>query len=358
MNMNNTDPNTQTNTPESQTTGFATESSTAASQTNPFTGDLKGEFTSDFGTNTNAVSQIFKNNGLGSDNKSKAIIIGVAVVALLIVGALFYMDSSDDEFGDELGTGDVAEETEGLEEGGELAEGEEMAVGGEEAATEGEEMAVGGEEAATEGEEMAAEGTETGEAVAEAVETGMASTGAISIAQPHDGAQQNYDETQGPAMFEWEGVADRIVFSRSSSMQPIERSINLSGSNSYSFDHPYPGTWFWRLENAEGATEVRRFHVLPPARRNFPVSQPTAGGAISGNGGVVSWQADQKVARYQVQLNQSGASWANPTYRFGTSGTSVALRNVPAGTYDMRVGAFSEVSGRWEWQLIQGITIQ
>ena len=37
-------------------------------------------------------------------------------------------------------------------------------------------------------------------------------------------------------------------------------------------------------------------------------------------------------------------SWAQPTHRFGTSGTSVALQGVSPGTYDIRVGAF-RVSG-------------
>ena len=45
-------------------------------QTNPFTADLKGEFTSNFGTNTNAVSQIFKEGGFVGTNRTKYLIIG------------------------------------------------------------------------------------------------------------------------------------------------------------------------------------------------------------------------------------------------------------------------------------------
>jgi hypothetical protein len=45
-------------------TGLSDTFSTSSSATsNPFTADLKGEFTSNFGTNTNAVSQIFKEGG-------------------------------------------------------------------------------------------------------------------------------------------------------------------------------------------------------------------------------------------------------------------------------------------------------
>ena len=49
----------------------------------------------------------------------------------------------------------------------------------------------------------------------------------------------------------------------------------------------------------------------------------------------------------------AGASFGQPLHRFGTSGTSIALQGVNPGTYDVRVGAFSEVSGRWEWQYLR-----
>ena len=41
-------------------------------QSNPFTADLKGEFTSNFGTNTNAVSQIFKDEAVSVDQIAHA----------------------------------------------------------------------------------------------------------------------------------------------------------------------------------------------------------------------------------------------------------------------------------------------
>jgi hypothetical protein len=333
----NHDPNqTNTNVAFSQHTSHGT-------QTNPFTGDLKGEFTSDFGTNTNAVSQIFKGGGFTED-KNKIIIIGVIVLAVL-GGAFFYLTSSEDEEFDELAT---EESMEGEATEGEEATATEGATDEAVTGTEGEATTDATTEAVTEAPPMEA---------APAAET-MGNTGAFTIVSPHDGASQNYDETQGPAVFQWEGPADKIVFARNSAMSPIDRSVRLSGQNTYSFHHPHPGTWYWRVENAAGASEVRSFIVNAPERRNFPVSQPTAGGAIAGSGGVVSWQPGDKIARYQVQLAPQGSSWANPQYRFSTSGNSVQLQGVAPGAYDMRVGAFSEVSGRWEWQLISGVTVQ
>jgi hypothetical protein len=339
------------------------QSNAVPPQSNPFTGELKGEFTSDFGTNTNAVSQIFKGGGFGSPDRNKYIIIGVIVVIVLgLAGYFLFSGDSEEEATDETAT---EEQVAQGEEGEAAAEGE-TAEGqaGQQQAAEGE-TAEGqaGQQQAAEGEQAQASAEQaTGQQAAapaqEAAPAAAGSGGAISIVQPNNGAGHDYDETQGPAMFEWSGAADRIVFSRNPNMTPIERSVALGGKSSYQFDHPYPGTWYWRVENASGASEVRSFTVNPPVRRNFPISQPAAGTPISGNGGVVAWQADSKVAWYSVQLTAPGSGWANPQYRFGTSGTSVALQGVPAGSYDMRVGAFSEVSGRWEWQEIKGVTVQ
>src|SRR5438128_118292 len=85
------------NNAPNQQTGANNSFSQGASQTNPFTPDLKGEFTSNFGTNTNAVSQIFKEGGFVSSNRTKYLLIGGAVVILLAVLFYFYEPSSSDD---------------------------------------------------------------------------------------------------------------------------------------------------------------------------------------------------------------------------------------------------------------------
>lgn len=334
---NNTQPGTSPFTQTGTNTAFSQH---AMPNTNPFTGDLKGEFSSDFGTNTNAVSQIFKGNGFGAQDRTKTIII--AVVVLLILGGAFWYFTS----GSESSEDETASEEQKTEEGAATEEGE-----GEDAAAEGE------QDAATDAapaETPAAEAAKPAQEAAPAT----ASTGNMTLVSPAEGAQQTYDETMGPAEFRWEGQADKIVFSRHKSMTPVVREAKVTGKNAYMFNHPWPGHWYWHVVNSAGQSEVHSFVVDAPVRRNFPVKEPAAGAAISGNGGVVSWQADQKVARYQVQMSQPGSGWANPQYRFGTTGTTVALQGVAPGQYDMRVGAFSEVSGRWEWQVINGVTVQ
>ena len=290
-------------------------------QTDPFTGELKGgEFPSDYGTNTNAVSQMFKGGGLGSQSKGRLILIGVIALGLL-GGAFWYMSEPMD--------------------------GETTAEAPEEATDEAAEPDTAVEEEPKPVTEAKAEPAPAPAPVAE-----------IKLISPASGAVQAYDETQGPSEFQWEGAADQIIFSRSSTMQPAVRVHNVNGANSFSFEHPYPGTWYWQVRNSAGMSEVSSFTISAPTRRSFPVSQPTPGGNIAGSGGVVTWQAGEKIARYSVELTPAGSSFANPSHRFGTSGTSVALQAVPAGVYDVRVGAFSEVAGRWEWQVIEKVNVQ
>jgi len=145
------------------------------------------------------------------------------------------------------------------------------------------------------------------------------------------------------------------VFSRNASMNPVSLKVPVSGNN-YSFQHPWPGKWYWKVQNKSGSTEVRSFTVTSPVRRNIQIAEPQANGAIAGSGGTVSWQGDSKVARYRVEF--STGDWANPPYRFSSSGNSVQTNGVPAGQYMMRLGAFSEVSGRWEFTSPVGITVQ
>ncbi len=79
---------------DSQNFGGTSFPSQQASQTNPFTADLKGEFTSNFGTNTNAVSQIFKDGGFSAGGNAKWIALGIVAVALL-VGAYFVFTAAN-----------------------------------------------------------------------------------------------------------------------------------------------------------------------------------------------------------------------------------------------------------------------
>ncbi len=326
-----------------------TFSSQPAPQSNPFTADLKGEFTSNFGTNTNAVSQIFKEGGFVNQDRTKKLIIGGVVIAVLAI--LLYVFWPSEE-GDSVATEEGTEETAADETAGEETD---------EAATEETDEAATEETAETAADPAATQATEASTAASTSASSSYvpssfaSSSGTITLTEPADGSSLNYDESQGAASFSWSGGGGWIVFSRNQSMNPVSLKVPVSG-NSYSFQHPWPGKWFWKVQNKSGSTEVRSFNVASPVRRNVQLSEPQAGGAIAGSGGTISWQGDSKVARYRAEF--STGDWANPAYKFSSSGNSVQTNGVPAGQYQMRVGAFSEVSGRWEYTTPVGVTVQ
>jgi hypothetical protein len=139
-------------------------------------------------------------------------------------------------------------------------------------------------------------------------------------------------------------------------MQPEVMRIKVSGTN-YSFHRPWPGQWYWKVESEGSASEVRSFNVAPPVRRNIALTAPQTGASLAGTGGAVTWTGDTGVAYYRVEMNQT-EDWSNPQFKFSSSGTQVQLNGVPAGSYSMRLGAFSEVSGRWEYTQPIQVTVQ
>lgn len=354
-------------------------SQTNADQTNPFTGDLKGEFTSEFGTNTNAVSQIFNNSGFASQGRTKIIIAVVAALSLL-GGGLFYLQSQDSDITDEslLTEEDALEEGEALEDGdakestGEASKentglGEESAEASESSSVdkltedsqlsdEASSASTSTDIASTESSSQVAKSNSSTDFSASSATNAM--TGTMSVISPIAGAETDYDETMGPAEFIWEGNANRIMFSRSSNMGSIYRFADVTNKNNYKFNGIYPGTWYWQLQGPDGMSDIKQFNVSAPARRDFSIIEPQSGQAINSNGGSISWSGAEKVARYQVQFKGTDTSWANPIYKYGTAGTRISVSGITPGLYDMRVGAFSEVSGRWEWQIIKGVSVQ
>ncbi len=303
--------------------GNNTFSSQQASPTNPFTADLKSEFSSNFGTNTNAVSQIFKEGGFSNNNRTKYYILAAVLLVAAAAGFYIYTETQSD--------------TPPIAPAAPIA-----AVPKPAAAVKPAEVADAADDASADD-------------AADSAPQSAGASGVVKLQTPASGSSINYDETQHSAKFSWEGSGGTIVFSRASSMTPEVMRAKVSGNN-FSFSNPWPGTWFWRVENEAGASEVRSFSVSAPARRNIALTTPAAGATLAGTGGEVTWQGDTNIARYKVEMTT--AEWANPTYVFSSSGSKLTLNAVTAGKYKMRLGAFSEVSGRWEFTQPVDITVQ
>ena len=298
------------------------------------TNDLGAATGATTGASTSAVSRLFGDGAFGDPNKKRLIILGGGIGVVLIVAAALYltMDTEPTEMP--------------------------MPPAQENIASEGSEPPVIGQD--DEAGEVVAEADdgiadEMGlDDVGEVVGTG---TGDLQVVSPADGQSRDYDETTGGAFFQWEGSADYIVFSRSNSMTPVVHRIRVTGNDSYSLRDAYPGRWYWRLESEDQSSysDVQSFSIASPAPRSISLSEPTSGASISGDS-LVSWSGDNKVSYYRVEL--SDGNFASPNYRFSTTGTSMQMSGVMSGSYQLRVGGFSEVSGRWEYSQPISITVQ
>lgn len=327
-------------------------------QTNPFTADLKGgEFTSNFGTNTNAVSQIFKEGGFVSQNRTKYLLIGLGVV--LVVAIAFFVISSGSEDDSLIAEDDkITDESKG-DEDEEIADADADEKLDEKTAAKEEGKVEDKVEAKPEAAQPKVVDAQPAAPQVKAPTAGFTGMpegrGAPVASSPESGASMEYDETMEAPTFTWSGGGGYITFARSQDMSQPAMRQRVRG-NSYTFHYPHPGQWFWQVKNASGSTEVRSFTITAPTRRNVQLTSPAGGGTIAGNGGQVAWQGDSKVSYYRVEM--STGSFANPQFRFATAGNQVQIDGVQAGQYQMRVGAFSEVSGRWEYTTPVSVTVQ
>ena len=290
---------------------------------------------------TSFVSSIFSEGLLADPTKRRYIIFGGVTAAVLIIfGAVYYFLSGDDPTDMPVVDTPPAEQMPAPEappaDGMLSEEGEEIAGG----------TPTPEELPAPEGGEMLDE-----------ILMPAAPAGAVSIISPASGQSRDYDQTMGAAVFSWEGEATYITFARNSGFQNPYLRLNVSGRNSFSFQHPLPGRWYWRLEDANSnpLSETGSFTVAQAVRRNLALSEPANGGSLS-SGAAVSWVGDDKVAYYRLELATN--SFATPNYRFSTVNTSVQIADVAAGSYKLRVGAFSEVTGRWEYIEPISVTVQ
>ena len=293
------------------------------------------------GASTSAVSRLFSEGAFSDPNRRKIMIIGGAVGGLLLVLGIVLFIFGDDG-GEEMGAPPLpGEEVAGEGDAPPAPEDEDVPEG-----MPGEEMAVDEDMPVMEGEEGVPADMMGGGAV-----------GDMQVVLPSGGQMRGYDETTGDALFQWEGGADYIVFARRSSMTSPELRIRVSGSNSYGLRDAWPGTWYWRLESADGSqySETQSFAISTPPLRNIALSQPSSGASISGDS-TVAWTGDEKISYYRVEI--SSGNFSNPNYRFATVGTSMQLSGVMSGSYQLRVGGFSEVSGRWEYTDPIAVTVQ
>jgi|GEM_PF-3050556 len=339
----------------------------AAPTSNPFDTDLRGEFTSNFGTNTNAaVSQIFKEGGFGGESKVRYFLLaGLFLVVLGIGGYYAYQQFA--------GTKSYPIPRQPVTERPAPRSFEPPVIATQDPIAQPEAVVNDPLAIPTEGNPLASDplaqpSTQPPVVVPPVAQQPVvppvvvqqpvyqqlpipADPSTLSPGQidgPPNGHTMGYNEAT-PVYFTW-GGGSRIKFSRSASMSPLDRTAT---GGSFAFHGPMPGTWYWQA----GSGEVRSFNVNAPIRKPIAIASPVAGQAIPGNGGSVTIQGASGVAYYRVELSSS-QNWGVPDYRIHSRSTQVAINGVQPGTYQMRIGAFSEEAGRMEYTSPMPVTIQ
>ena len=168
-----------------------------------------------------------------------------------------------------------------------------------------------------------------------------------SLQGPQDGVRRHYDLSSQEAYLQWEGTASWVEFSKQPHMSSIFLKRPVKGQR-----HPLPrlapGLWFWRVRGGAGSSQVRSFEILPPRPLELALQEPSPGALLSKQGALVRWKGDRKATQYRVELARDG-HWHQPELRLVSAGTQLLLEALEAGDYQLRLGAFSQISGRWEY---------
>ncbi len=327
--------------------------------------DGKDEF-GGFGTTSSGISHIFKDGKLGEGRTR----IAIVVAALLMIGgaAYFYFFEQQQGPDDFMVAEDTADKDKEHTPEAEIKEKPETPEEGKDTKAETpakekakdaeKSLAAAAPEAAQHEQAQAHEQTHEGvQAEEQSLPKGAVATEAPVVVGPENGSVRNYDESSENADFSWHsGGSAHVLFSRNQNMKPVAYKVTARKSP-LSYKRLEPGVWYWQVVNAAGKSEVKTIKINPPVSRKIALANPAADGAVlAGNGGMVVWTGDNLVSYYRLELSEN--DWANPPYRFATSGTQIAIKDVKQGQYKMRLGAFSEVSGRWEYTDPIKVTVQ
>jgi hypothetical protein len=259
-----------------------------------------GEFGSASFAGTNAVSQIFKD--AGADDKKKKM-INIAIISgclLAICGAGYFFFFWETAPTDTVVTPPAAATTAATEEVDTAAEDDEIAD----------------EEATT-----------TAAPAAESPVAGNSATWAYNEA------------TGGPVVTVAPGTVVEVSRNQAFSGPYVTGKANAAGK--FRIPAPPAGNIYWR---SAGNPAVNAIAISAPQKLGLSFRAP----ASLQTGGTVSWTSSNPGTFYRVEV-ATDAQFSSPTNTFSTKAQTVALKDVGAGKYFVRVGGFNSAAGKWEW---------
>lgn len=276
-----------------------------------------GEFSTGFGGGTNAVSQIFRDGGMGGDDKRRNLMLGLLVgAALVIVGSAFYFFYYESDTGAESPTvatapapsaeGDVAKSDAESKDSATLADTEET--------------------------EESEDGEET-EELEEAEEL-------VSSITPTSSTEYTYTEVGGgPVVSATAGTEIEVSRDEAFSVMYMTGTTNKAGQ--LRIPNPPPGKIFWRISGKE---EVTAISISAPAKLNIGMKM----GASIGANEAVEWTSTGDAAHFRLEF-AGEPTFGSVAYSYATNKKSVTLNGISPGNYFVRLGGLNVASGRWEY---------
>lgn len=271
---------------------------------------MGGEFGSGFGGGTNAVSQIFRDNGSGGDDQRRKIMLLLGAIvgsAALYAGYVFFIEDAQSTEEPIIATTPAPK-----------AESDVGAKPADAASLESD--AAADEEEGTEEDD--------GE-LAEAPAAAPSSAGSYTYSEIGGGPI-----VQAPA-------GTPIEASRKQDFSEIYMTGVTDAAGQLRIPNPPPGKVYWRVA---GKSEVTEISILPAAPLNLSMS---LGSSMSAND-TVQWSSNGDAAHFRLEFSSDG-SFSNVVYSFSTGKTQLALSGVSPGNYFVRVGGLNVASGRWEF---------
>ena len=289
-----------------------------------------------FGGNS-SVSQIFNESNFSAGEKRKRMmVLGVAFLALAVVGAAVYFNFVAPDAG--LDATLVQPEALPASEFQEPSQAE------------------AGAEAPADGAAAAIEGAEddpalpSSESEASNVSSGAPSTtsDAPSAAPTGKVTSWDYDEAKGgPVINVARGAMVEVARSSSFSSRYV---YGPAKDGTFRIPNPPPGTIYWR---EQGAAEVNEIRVNPPPALSITFSPPSS----MTPGSSLSWEASGSASYYRVEF-ATDAGFLDISAAVSTTGTQATINGLSPGSYYVRVGGLNTAAGKFEYSRSSQISMQ
>lgn len=272
------------------------------------------EFQTNFGAENTAMGDIFKAGGNGSDEKKKRLIFLSAAGAALVmcVGALMFLMESD-----------PAEEPSVMP------------------------VATPAANAALTAPTTTAPAAEEAEdaSATDNVEDAPAPNAASSVAT---NATYAYNEKDGgPVVSATSGATVEVSRKADFSVPYV---YGLAKDGKFRIPNPPPGSIYWR---EKGSATAHQITVTAPETLSLSLTAP---GSVAA-GESLTWSAKGNAAFFRVEF-ASDPNFEHVAHVLATSKTSVAVKDVAAGKYHVRLAGFNTAAGRWDYSHPSSIEVK